>query len=181
MESPTDRNKLTEPELFFDDHQDKCIILDEIQRMPELFPILRSSIDKKRTAGRFIILGSASPKIMKDSSEFVTFLRREFDTSFIEELHEYDASKFVSILNKFNDKIEFLDLIRWLIMKFGAEEFRPLIFEIQDSTSMFILAIIKKKVNIDLSELLKFIREKYGDASTEYMILEKSLSPMIFS
>jgi uncharacterized protein len=69
LESPTDRNKLKEPEYFFDDNKDKCVILDEIQRMPELFPVLRSVIDRHRIPGRFIILGSANPSIMKDSSE----------------------------------------------------------------------------------------------------------------
>ena len=69
LESPTDKNKLKEPEYFFEDNKDKCIILDEIQRMPELFPVLRTVIDKHRTPGRFIILGSANPSIMKDSSE----------------------------------------------------------------------------------------------------------------
>jgi len=69
LESPTDRNKLKEPEYFFNDNKEKCIILDEIQRMSELFPILRSVIDKHRVSGRFIILGSASPVIMRDSSE----------------------------------------------------------------------------------------------------------------
>ena len=38
LESPTDRNKLTEPEYFFEDNKDNCVVLDEIQRMPELFP-----------------------------------------------------------------------------------------------------------------------------------------------
>ena len=69
LESPTDKNKLKEPEYFFEDNKDKCVILDEIQRMPELFPVLRSVIDRHRTPGRFIILGSANPSIMKDSSE----------------------------------------------------------------------------------------------------------------
>jgi len=69
LESPSDRNKLVEPEYFFEDNKDNCVILDEIQRMPELFPLLRSEIDKHRFAGRFIILGSANPAIMRDSSE----------------------------------------------------------------------------------------------------------------
>lgn len=69
IESPTDRNKLNEPELFFENNKDYCVIIDEIQRMSELFPILRSVIDKHRVHGRFIILGSATPEIMRDSSE----------------------------------------------------------------------------------------------------------------
>jgi len=69
LESPADRNKLTEAEMFLLDNTDKLIVLDEIQRMSELFPVLRSVIDQKREAGRFIILGSANPVIMRDSSE----------------------------------------------------------------------------------------------------------------
>jgi len=69
LESPTDRNKLTEPEFFFEDNKDNCVVLDEIHRMPELFPLLRSVIDRHRIPGRFVILGSANPGILKDSSE----------------------------------------------------------------------------------------------------------------
>jgi predicted AAA+ superfamily ATPase len=69
LESPSDRNKLKEPEYFFEDNKDNCVILDEIQRMSELFPLLRSVIDKHRIPGRFIILGSANPAVMRDSSE----------------------------------------------------------------------------------------------------------------
>lgn len=69
LESHADIIKLTEPEQFFWNNSDKCIIIDEIQRMPELFPLLRSIIDAKKEAGRFILLGSASPQIMRDSSE----------------------------------------------------------------------------------------------------------------
>jgi predicted AAA+ superfamily ATPase len=72
LESPTDRNKLIEPEYFFNDNKDNCVVLDEIQRMPELFPLLRSAIDKHKIPDRFIILGSANPAIMKDSSESLT-------------------------------------------------------------------------------------------------------------
>ena len=69
LESPIDRSKLSDPETFFIDNQDKCIVLDEIQRMSELFPILRSVIDRYRVNGRFVILGSVNPGIMRDSSE----------------------------------------------------------------------------------------------------------------
>jgi len=48
MESSSDRSKLVDPELYFEDNIDKCIIIDEIQFFPEIFPLLRSSIDKKR-------------------------------------------------------------------------------------------------------------------------------------
>lgn len=69
LENPRDEAKLLDPVLYFERNIDKCVILDEIQRMPHLFPILRSMIDLKRTPGRFIILGSASPELIRDSSE----------------------------------------------------------------------------------------------------------------
>jgi uncharacterized protein len=69
LESLADRNKLREPEIYLEQNQDKCIVLDEIQRMPELFPLLRSLIDKYRVSHRFIILGSASPELLRQSSE----------------------------------------------------------------------------------------------------------------
>ncbi len=47
----------------------KLVVLDEIQRMPELFSILRSLVDQKKRPGRFLILGSASPDLIKNASE----------------------------------------------------------------------------------------------------------------
>ncbi|MCB2219854.1 MAG: ATP-binding protein [Bacteroidetes bacterium] len=69
LESPGDLQKLESPELYFSQHTDKCVILDEIQNRPDLFPVLRSLIDKDRVPGRFIILGSASPALLRQSSE----------------------------------------------------------------------------------------------------------------
>lgn len=69
LQDRVDRNKLVEPELFFDRHRDKLICLDEIQRLPEFFSILRSEIDKDRRPGRFLILGSASRDLIKQSTE----------------------------------------------------------------------------------------------------------------
>ena len=69
LESHRDLGKLKDPTEFLAAYPDHCIILDEIQRMPELFPLLRSLIDEKRKPGRFIILGSASPVLIKKSSE----------------------------------------------------------------------------------------------------------------
>lgn len=69
LESPEDLNKLTQPELYLNERSDKLIVFDEVQRFPELFPILRSVIDRNRTNGRFVLLGSASPELMAKSSE----------------------------------------------------------------------------------------------------------------
>lgn len=69
LELPSDLNKLHDPELYLDENQEKMIIIDEIQRMPELFPLLRALIDKHKRPGRFLVLGSASPLLLKHSSE----------------------------------------------------------------------------------------------------------------
>ena len=69
LEYFADAAKLREPDLFFLEHQHETVILDEIQRQPELFPLLRSMIDQHRVNGRFILLGSASPDLLKKSSE----------------------------------------------------------------------------------------------------------------
>lgn len=73
LESPEDLLKLSDPLLFLSRHRDKLVILDEVQRKPDLFPILRGLIDKGRQTGRkkaqFFILGSASPDLLKQSSE----------------------------------------------------------------------------------------------------------------
>lgn len=73
LESPSDRSKLTEPEQYFGLHEGKLIILDEIQRMPDLFQVLRGVIDRRRNKGfrfcQFLILGSASLELIRQSSE----------------------------------------------------------------------------------------------------------------
>jgi predicted AAA+ superfamily ATPase len=73
LESPSDLAKLSTPEDYFELHRDKLIILDEIQRIPELFQVVRSSIDRRRRegfkTGKFLILGSASLDLLQQSSE----------------------------------------------------------------------------------------------------------------
>ncbi len=65
----SDRNKLADATNYFAQHETKLVILDEIQYMPELFQQLRVAIDRKRRPGRFLILGSASIELMKQSGE----------------------------------------------------------------------------------------------------------------
>ena len=60
---------MQDPELYLSERQDKLVIIDEVQRMPQLFPLLRSLIDRHRVAGRFMLLGSASPQLLQQSSE----------------------------------------------------------------------------------------------------------------
>ncbi len=73
LESEGDRAKLAEPELYLAQHEDKLVILDEIQRTPQLFRSLRGLIDKSRRGGRgkgrFLVLGSASIDLLKQSGE----------------------------------------------------------------------------------------------------------------
>ena len=69
LELPEDQSKLIEPQLFLEHYLNKCVILDEIQQYPHIFPILRALIDKNRKAGRYVVLGSASPQLLKQSSE----------------------------------------------------------------------------------------------------------------
>jgi uncharacterized protein len=70
LEYFVDQDKLRNaPDLYFQEHENEVIILDEIQRMPELFPLLRSMIDQNRKPGRFILLGSVSPNLLLQSSE----------------------------------------------------------------------------------------------------------------
>ncbi|MEW6036776.1 MAG: ATP-binding protein [Pseudomonadota bacterium] len=73
LESEADRAKLSEPELYLSQHEDKLVILDEIQRIPQLFQSLRGLIDagrrRGRGTGRFLVLGSASIDLLRQSSE----------------------------------------------------------------------------------------------------------------
>jgi hypothetical protein len=73
MESERDRAKLAQPELYLADHQDKLVILDEVHRVPGLFPALRGLIDQSRRAGRraglYLLLGSASLDLLKQTGE----------------------------------------------------------------------------------------------------------------
>lgn len=69
LERPSDLAKLVDPELLLSRHADHLVVLDEIQRRPELFSILRALIDDNRRPGRFLLLGSASPQLLKQASE----------------------------------------------------------------------------------------------------------------
>ena len=73
LEDRTDREKLSDPKLFLERYEDSLVILDEIHRVPELFQDLRGIIDRgrrkgKRT-GRFLVLGSASIDLLRQSGE----------------------------------------------------------------------------------------------------------------
>ena len=73
LQSDRDRAKLSQPELYLADHRDRLVIIDEVHRLPGLFPILRGLIDQGRReglrAGRYLLLGSASVDLLKQSGE----------------------------------------------------------------------------------------------------------------
>ncbi len=69
LELESDLRKIKDPELFLSGHEDKLVCMNEIQRMPDLFTSLRGIIDRKRKNGRFLILGSASRDLIRQSSE----------------------------------------------------------------------------------------------------------------
>jgi len=73
LEAAEDRGKLSNPVLFLSNNENKLVILDEIHRVPEIFQTLRGLIDKGRRkglkTGRFLILGSASIDLLRQSGE----------------------------------------------------------------------------------------------------------------
>lgn len=73
LEAPEDRAKLADPALFLRTYEDRLVVLDEIHRAPEIFQTLRGLIDQGRRrghrAGRFLILGSASIELLRQSGE----------------------------------------------------------------------------------------------------------------
>jgi predicted AAA+ superfamily ATPase len=69
LERPSDLAKLAEPEMFFSSKKGSLICIDEIQRFPNLFPLVRSLVDEWEKKGAFLFLGSASRDLLKQSSE----------------------------------------------------------------------------------------------------------------
>lgn len=73
LESAADRGRIAEPELYFADHVDELVILDEIHRAPGIFEALRGTIDRGRRegrgVGRFLLLGSAAIDLLAQSGE----------------------------------------------------------------------------------------------------------------
>ena len=69
LERESDRAALQQPELFFSAHSDRLLVLDEVQFVPRLFAAIRPEIDADRRAGRFLLLGSASGDLLRQSGE----------------------------------------------------------------------------------------------------------------
>jgi uncharacterized protein len=68
LENSEDLARLSDPMLALKE-LDGLVILDEVQRMPEIYPTLRVLIDRARTSRRFLVLGSASPQLLRQTSE----------------------------------------------------------------------------------------------------------------
>jgi predicted AAA+ superfamily ATPase len=69
LERPSDLAKLENAEWFFQHQQGKLLCMDEIQRKPDIFPLIRSIVDSNGTNKQFLILGSATNELLKQSSE----------------------------------------------------------------------------------------------------------------
>ncbi len=69
LESPADKSKFRSPEYFLSSLDAHTIIIDEVQRLPELYELLRSLVDKDKKKGKYLLLGSASPHLIQGVSE----------------------------------------------------------------------------------------------------------------
>ncbi|MFM7531217.1 MAG: ATP-binding protein [Rubrivivax sp.] len=69
MERDADRAMLTEPGLFLRAHRERLVVIDEVQRVPDLFSALRPEIDAYRQPGRFLLFGSASGELLRQSGQ----------------------------------------------------------------------------------------------------------------
>ncbi len=97
LERPSDLQKLTDAEWFFTSQKEQLFCIDEIQRKPDLFPLIRSLVDEWGQNGQFLILGSASRDLLRQSSESLAgrisyinltpFLWEEIDST--QDLNDY--------------------------------------------------------------------------------------------
>ncbi|MDX9749543.1 MAG: ATP-binding protein, partial [Flavobacteriales bacterium] len=69
LEDPDDQAMLRNAKEFLLAHTDELVVIDEVQRMPGLFPLLRTLVDRDRRPGRYLLLGSSSPAIVQQASE----------------------------------------------------------------------------------------------------------------
>lgn len=69
LESPADQRKVSDPELFLNSHRGRLIVFDEIQHKTDLFPVLRSFIDKTERKSPVLLLGSASQALVRQGGE----------------------------------------------------------------------------------------------------------------
>jgi uncharacterized protein len=110
LESSLDRSKLNDPVLFFSAFEDSLIILDEIHRVPDVFQELRGVIDKGRRVGkrngRFLLLGSASMDLLRQSGESLAGRIEYVEMSpfdVLEAAHDYNSIKQLWVRGGFPD------------------------------------------------------------------------------
>lgn len=99
LERPSDQRKLADAEWFLSRQNGKLVVLDEVQRIPELFTVLRVLADDPDRRFIFLVLGSASPELLRQSSESLAgriryheltpLLRREYRASHIDNLEQH--------------------------------------------------------------------------------------------
>ncbi len=68
LEDPTDRARLSDPKLALEPLEG-LVVIDEVQHRPELFPLLRVLVDRPENPARFLVLGSAGPDLLRQTSE----------------------------------------------------------------------------------------------------------------
>jgi hypothetical protein len=68
LENPEDVAQLADPMMALKERRG-LVVIDEIQRYPDLYPVLRVLVDRPRSVARFLVLGSASPEMLRQSSE----------------------------------------------------------------------------------------------------------------
>lgn len=68
LEDPTDRARLSDPKLALEPLAG-LVVIDEVQNVPELFPLLRVLVDRPEAPARFLVLGSAGPDLLRQTSE----------------------------------------------------------------------------------------------------------------
>lgn len=90
LEFQKDYIKLEDAETYLDQLRDRLVIIDEVQRKKDLFPVLRALIDRNRKPGRFLLLGSAGPELLRNSSETLAgrIAFYELTPFLVEELHD---------------------------------------------------------------------------------------------
>jgi len=69
LELGSDMARLSEAEMYLEAQADRLVVIDEVQRRPDIFPLLRALVDKERRPGRFLILGSANLLALRQISE----------------------------------------------------------------------------------------------------------------
>ncbi len=102
LERPSDAARLADPELYLESREKRLVVIDEIQRNPALFPVLRSLVDARRKNGRFLILGSASPDLSRQAAESLAgrVLYHELAPFTLEEIGGGQRPTFMTLWNR---------------------------------------------------------------------------------